>query len=91
MKSFKELLLDLFTYLITFGCLSITIWQTWSCLDKYLSYPQGTRFDMIPISDADFPAITICARIHDVHPKFPYNMDFLQACGLRYKSTLNPY
>ena len=65
-----------------FGCLSFTLYQSHSCLMKYLSHPKGTSI-VYGVSNL-FPAITICSnwRKNTADPNYPYDQDVLKECQI---------
>ena len=87
MNSWKLVTRPLFnfiSFLISFGCISYVSYESYNCVLKFLSSPQGTRLSIHFIGDTlVFPDITICA-----HPGafnqygFRYNESFLKDCGI---------
>ena len=61
-------------------CFLFTLYQSYMCLLKYLSYPRGTSVEYKP--PTTFPAITICSRYSERESYFPFKVDKLKECNI---------
>ena len=79
-------LFNYISFLITFVCISIVSYESYHCILKYLSSPQGTSLSIHFIGDTlVFPDITICVHPHPGSANqygFRYNETFLKDCHI---------
>ena len=86
MKEFSSRILHKFHRIVLFSiCFIIVLYESYNGLQKYLSYPQGSKVSTVFAANFNFPAITIC---QDYRMGERYNQMFLQDCGLKHENEI---
>ena len=76
-------LVKIFELLLVLLCLSLTLWQIFKGINKYLSFPQGSSLILSEVSKETMPDFTFCPYGSD------QNQTFKENCGLTFYSWVS--
>ena len=77
-----KILINIFKLSFVSLCISLTLWQSFKGLIKYLSFPQGSSLILSELSKESLPDLTFCpAHPYGAHDQ---NETFKENCGFSY-------